>query len=176
MLWGYVDDLMKADEDNQKKIWTWVQATYKGSLELHTPTNTLHHVPVITFAPIKRKPISIRQNRKSNDFVGNVQLKRKAFSVSVSAAAVGTFELLRTTGATLPWIQATLWKLPHKEVAWVVGVKNAIAIEKSETLSDSLGRVIVGYTMVCESIHEMVPQSLVPVPAEFAQVPDEFQI
>src|SRR5262245_29818539 len=114
MLWDYIEELDGAEEAQMERAWTWVRATYGGQLTVHTSKPSMHVVAVVMFAPVSRKRAVNPFRITERDINPSLLTKRKAFSVTVDPPEAKILELMRTTGATLPWIQAVLWKRPNK--------------------------------------------------------------
>ena len=55
-----------------------------------------------------------------------------------TVVGVEAFDLMRKVGATIPWMQANLWKRGAKrERAWVLGIREAIVVERQDQYQDA---------------------------------------
>lgn len=158
-LWDKFYEMDNEAQKQEARAWQWMRFTYSATLDMHTP-NKIFGLSTVSFFEGERKPINLFSNPKANDAMAKIYLKRRVLNVCADAASAKSLNLLMDRGYELKWINATLTRNADKQVAWMLGINNAIVYAK---LADGIGGT-KWFGLVCGDITEMMPKNLVPVP------------
>lgn len=161
LIWDWLEKADEEDTARMRRAWIWVRATYKADLEVHV-ANRIFNMPIVSFSHTERedaKPFKLLLGNHSQSL--KTINYRKALSICDDPNGAQGFANLRNSGLNVPWVTATLRKRMTGEIAWMLGIRNAVFAETVK------GRGPMGemyHVLLCKEVSEMMPKNLVPFP------------
>lgn len=160
-IWDWLEEEDEADTARMTRAWLWVRATYKADLEVHV-ANKIFRMPIVSFSKTERADAQPFKKIRGNHSLSLDTINfRKALSICDDPNGATGFANLRNHGSVVPWVTATLRKRQTGEIAWMLGIREAVFAE-TVNARGPLGEMY--HVLLCKQINEMMPKKLVPFP------------